>query len=223
MKLKSLMTACAILSASAGAWATGMGVRLGSTGVGVDFAVPVDYVPGLSARFGVSGLNMSRNVSATDVNYEGTLKLANASLLLDWNWNPLGILRLTGGLVYANNRVDVLGRSTGGSYTINGQTYPASAVSSLSGSIASSNKVAPYLGLGWGTVVGKGIGFYGDVGVLFQGQMDADMSAECGKSLGTAECAQLQVNVRKEADALRDSAKGFKYWPVINMGITIGF
>ncbi len=63
---------------------------------------------------------------------------------------------------------------------------------------------------------GAGVNFYFDLGVMFQGNPKASLSAACGPSLSAA-------NVAAEAIDLQNSINNFKYYPVINVGVTIGF
>lgn len=201
------------------AHAAGVGVRAGTTGVGADVAFSL--MPTLAARIGYSGLSYNHDVDVTDVNYDGKLKLSNANLLLDFS--PLGPFRITGGLIVNDNKVDITGRPSGGSYTINGVVYPASAIGSLNGTVKSGNRAAPYLGIGYGNVAGLGVNFYFDLGVMFQGTPKASLNAACGSALTPAQCAQLGNDVAAEQVRLQNDIKNFKYYPVANIGVTIGF
>lgn len=51
------------------------------------------------------------------------------------------------------------GTPTNGTYTLNGNTYSAASVGSVGGPVAVGNKVAPYLGIGYGNVSGAGVNF----------------------------------------------------------------
>ena len=200
--------------------AAGVGIRVGTTGVGGDVAF--ELVPTLSARFGYSWLNFNTSVESSDVNYDGKLKLSNGNLFLDWA--PLGpFFRFTGGLILNANKVDVTAQSTGGTYTLGGITYPAAAVGSLTGTVKAGNSAAPYLGIGYGRVAGAGVNFYADLGVMFQGTPKATLTATCGPATPAALCSQIQASTALEAIDLQDSIKNFKYYPVASIGVTIGF
>ena len=202
------------------ATAAGVGIRAGTTGIGGDVAF--DLVPTLSARFGYSWLNFNTTVESSDVNYDGTLRLSNGNLFLDWA--PLGpFFRFTGGLILNANKVDVTAQPTAGTYTLGGITYPAAAVGSLTGTVKSGNSAAPYLGIGYGRVAGAGVNFYADLGVMFQGTPKATLTATCGPATPAALCNQIQASTALEAIDLQDSIKNFKYYPVASIGVTIGF
>ncbi len=218
--INAALVAGAALAAAGSAQAAGVGVRAGTTGVGAD--VGFRLVPTLSARLGYSGLSFSRDIDVTDIEYDGTLRLSNINLLLDFSPLP-GPFRITGGFIFNDNKIDVTGRPTGGTYTLNGQAYPAAAIGSLSGTVKSGNSAAPYLGIGYGNVAGLGVNFYFDLGVMFQGTPGASLTATCGSAVPASVCSQIQRDVAAEQSRLQDQISGFKYYPVANIGVTIGF
>lgn len=220
MRHVSLAVVIAALLGAGSASAAGVGVRAGTTGIGGDVAF--DLVPTLSARVGYSWLNFNTSVDSTDVNYDAKTKLSNANLFLDWA--PLGpLFRVTGGVIFNDNKVDVTAQANGGTYTLGGTTYPAAAVGSLTGTVKSGSSAAPYLGIGYGRVAGAGVNFYADLGVMFQGTPKATLTANCGAATPAALCSQIQASTALEAIDLQDSIKNFKYYPVANIGVTIGF
>jgi hypothetical protein len=218
--IQAVAFAAATLGVAQVAQAAGIGVRAGTTGVGGD--IGFGLLPTLSARLGYSALSFSRDIDVTDVQYDGDLKLSNFSALLDFSPLP-GPFRVTGGFIFNDNKVDVTGRPSNGSYTLNGTTYPAAAVGNLAGTVKSGNRAAPYLGIGYGNVAGFGVNFYFDLGVMFQGTPDASLSATCGSGLSAAQCNRLQADVAAERNKLQNEVSGFKYYPVANIGVTIGF
>jgi len=207
------------LAATCSASAAGLGLRAGSTGVGDDIGFGI--APTLSARVGYSGLKFDTEVSTTDVNYTSRVKLSNPSGLLDWS--PLGPFRITAGIVGTNSQADLTGVPSGGTFTINGATYQASDIGNLSGTVKAGNSAAPYLGFGYGNVAGAGVNFYFDVGVMFQGSPKVTLTANCGPALPAGQCAQLQSDVAAERQRVEDKLSKYKYYPVANIGITIGF
>lgn len=189
----------AMISAGS-AHAAGFGLRAGTTGVGADVAW--DIAPTLSARVGYSALKWNHDVETSTVDYDGKLKLSNLNGMVDFH--PLGpIFRVTGGVILNDNKYDVRG--------LNG---------SLTGTVKPERSAAPYLGIGWGTVAGTGINFYADLGVMFMGSPKANLRANCAPS---AQCTALQGQVAAEEARLEDELKNFKYYPVLNLGLTIGF
>lgn len=187
--------------------AAGLGVRAGTTGLGADFGWGI--VPTLGGRIGVSGMSFKTDFETTDVNYDADANLANVNGFLDWS--PLGPFRITAGIVANNNKVDLLGRPR------------SSAVppgSTVTGTVKPEHSVAPYLGIGYGNVWTRGVNFYFDLGIMFQGTPKVDLTVNCTPS---AACTQAQNQVAAEERRVQDELNRFKYYPVLNIGITIGF
>jgi hypothetical protein len=202
--MKKNLILIGLLAAASSAQAAGIGVRAGTMGVGADIAW--NLAPALSARLGYSALDWDHDVSTDAVTYNGKLKLSNLNAFLEFH--PLGpLFRITGGFVFHDNKYDVNAARFGGS---------------LSGTVEPSNNAAPYLGIGWGTVAGAGINFYADLGIMFMGSPKARLTANCG-SLSPAACGALQAEVPAEQRRLEDELKNAKYFPVLNVGLTIGF
>ena len=210
MKYRRLILMAA-LAATGSAQAAGVGVRAGTTGLGVDFGW--DVAPTLGGRVGISGGQFSTDVDTSEVRYDAKAKLANLNLFLDWS--PLGPFRLTGGFIATSNKVDLNGQPTSG-----GSGIPAGA--SLTGTVKPERDFAPYLGVGYGNVWTAGVNFYFDVGIMFQGTPQVSLNLDCGTA-SAAQCAAAQGQVAAEQQRVQDEVKRFKYYPVLNLGITIGF
>ena len=193
------------LALAGSAQAAGIGVRAGTTGLGADIAWSV--APTLSARVGYSALKWSHDVNTDNINYDGKLKLGNFNALLDFS--PLGPFRLTGGFIFNDNKYDVQSSDIGGAGT-------------LSGTVKSGKSTAPYLGIGYGNVSGMGVNFYADLGIMFQGSPRASLNANC-TTPGSGACTTLQNLAASEQARLQDELKSFKYYPVLNIGLTVGF
>lgn len=219
--MKKILLGTALLALAGSASAVGVGVRAGTTGVGADVAIGV--APMVSARVGLSAFNYTRNFNDGDFKYDGKLQLKNTSLLLDFS-PPVMPLRVSAGIVATGNKIDVTGTPANDKYTINGQTYLASEIGSVNGQIKGSRSTAPYLGIGWGNVAGTGFNFYGDLGVMFMGGGKAALNVNCGTLIaGTPRCDQAKADGEAERKKLEDDVKSFKYFPVINIGVTVGF
>jgi hypothetical protein len=207
MRTTRFAIAALALAAAGSAQAAGIGVRAGTTGLGADVAWSV--APTLSARLGYSGLKWDRDVTTSSgIRYDGELKLSNFNALLDFS--PLGPFRITGGFIFNDNKFDAVG------------TTSAGGGSSLNGSVKMGKSAAPYLGIGYGNVSGLGVNFYADLGIMFTGSPSATITANCGTLVGAA-CTNLQAQAASERARLEDELKDFKYYPVLNIGLTVGF
>ena len=95
--------------------------------------------------------------------------------------------------------------------------------SRLNGMVEPDNAIAPYLGVGYGHLAGVGVNFYFDLGVVFQGSPKATLTGTCGAAMSAAQCAQFQSDVAAERYSLERSLDKYKYYPVGQIGITVGF
>ena len=202
----------AALATAAGlAQAGGVGVRAGTTGVGADYGF--DIAPTLGGRVGLSAMNFNTHVDTSDVRYDAKAKVLTGSLLLDWS--PLGPFRISGGFMPNRNKIDLTGQPSGGG------SFPAG--SELTGQVKPERSFAPYLGVGYGNVWTKGINFYFDLGVMFQGSPKVSLGVECGPSTTPAQCTQARNEVEAERQRVEDKIDKYKYFPVANIGLTIGW
>lgn len=204
--------------ADIGVYAKGGTLGLGG-GVGIDIS------DNLTARVGYTSYNLDKDISTSDVDYKGKVKLGGAEALLDW-YPFTGTFRVTGGLVFSRNKIDVDAKLNQ-TVDINGTTYQASDVGSLNGSVKFKSTV-PYLGIGWGNVAGKNGNFHfiADIGVEFQGSPDVKLHGSCTPAFQASnptECAQLSSDVAQEEKDLNNKVSDYKWWPVLNLGVAYRF
>jgi hypothetical protein len=209
MKYGKSVMGVALALAAGSAQAAGIGVRAGTTGLGADFGW--DLAPTLGGRIGLSGMNFNTDFDTDDVRYDAKVKLVNLNLLLDWS--PLGPFRLTAGFIANNNKIDLNGQPTSGGAPIPPGT-------SLTGTVKPDKSFAPYLGVGYGNVWTKGVNFYFDLSIMFQGSPQVSLSCQ---PAGSVQCAASQSQVAAEQQRVQDELNKFKYFPVANIGITIGW
>jgi hypothetical protein len=197
----------------------GVAATAGLSGLGADLAVSINDFLGLRAT--VSGFSVSRNGNyGTSVDWDARLRLFQAGLLLD-AFPFAGGFHLTAGVVDDGNKVNLNATpSASGTYSFNGQTYPASDIQSASASV-DWGKAVPYLGLGWGNLAGSaGLHFTSDIGVLITGSPSATVSVVCAAN---QVCSQLGPNVAAEQAKLQNDVNGLRFWPVLRFGIGFAF
>lgn len=220
----SSMLILAALSAPAHA-DVAVAARAGTFGFGGDFDIGI-FENRLALRLGYNTLSYSESVDDTDIHYDGTLKINAASAILDWHvFN--GGFRVSLGAVQRGPKVDVKGRPTNGTYTINDHTYTAAEIGELTGTVKMGSSVAPYIGIGWGNAVDKSdrVTFLFDLGVIHTGSPKADLNASCTAAIALQPngCATLQQNIAAEEADLEDELDGYKWYPVVDIGIAIRF
>jgi hypothetical protein len=206
--LLAVAEACAAPAAFAGELYTGLslpGLTLGYAG---------SWAPawGLRGEF-AGGLTLSSDGQREGLNYDGHLKAARGSLLVDWF--PLGnSFRLTGGATQNDYTVTLNGKGSTGS--INGKPVDLTG-ESFRVDVAYSH-TTPYLGLGWGHgTTGSGLGFYFDVGAQF-GRFTAETSTSVVGKYGIT-----QADVDAESQKVRDTVARYTVLPSLGLGVSYRF
>ncbi len=169
-------------------------------------------------RLGGNWLAFEHDGVEDDIDYEADATLASLGALADYH--PFrGGFRLTGGLRLNFNQADVEGRATA-DVDIGDETFTADEIGTLNGEIGF-DALAPYLGVGYGATLLEGtfsVGF--DLGVMYQGQADVDLSSEGGTLSGSA---VVNENLAREEDEVEDDLEAFAFYPVIGLAATYRF
>jgi hypothetical protein len=203
-----------------------IGGKVGSLGLGLELTAGLS--PQWNVRLGANGFNYTDDRrKAGHLEYDATAKLRTATALLDWHPGGYGF-RLSGGVVYNDNRID--GQSlvpASGLYDIGGVPVPVSLVGTLDGRI-DFDKTAGYAGLGWGNAVvpGRKLGFTFDAGVIFQGKAKVTLTPNIPASSPlndpTARAA-LDILLRREEDNIQKDVADYTLYPVVSIGLTYRF
>lgn len=200
------------------AFASDIGMDIHASTLG--FGGELNYT--LNSYFTVRGdfnrFNHTYNTTKQQINYDFNLHLQTAGVLLDLH--PFaGTFRITAG--YFSNKNDILAIATPqSSYTINGNTYSNTQVTSLSGDIGFKSAV-PYVGFGWSTLgtTSTGLGIEFDVGALLQGSPTVTLTAT-GSAVSNS---QFQSDLAAEQSKLQGDVNNFKAYPVASLGLTYRF
>ena len=200
--------------------------KAGTLGVGAELTVGLSRQ--VNARLGANAYSYSDRREASGIEYDGEAKLRTGTALLDWHPGGRGF-RLTGGVVYNDTTVE--GSSippASGIYNIGGVPVPASLVGTLDAT-AEFDPLVPYAGLGWGNAVApdKRLGFFVDLGVIFQGKADVTLipiipaNSPINTTPGAREA--LDILLRREEQDLEDDAADYDLYPVVAIGLSYKF
>lgn len=194
-----------------------IGGRAATTGFGGDLTMRM--TSWLNIRASANAFNYTYTDTYGDVSYDADLNLKSAGVLLDFH--PFhGSFRLSAGTYANGNGIDFTGQPTQ-NVTIGGQNFTPAQVGTIAGTVIF-QKYAPYLGIGWGNAVGarNQLGFNLELGVLFQGSPDVEMSSQGGTFSNDP---TLISEIGKEEQAIEDDLSGMKYYPVVAMGVSWAF
>ncbi|MCF8242882.1 MAG: hypothetical protein K9J16_15995 [Melioribacteraceae bacterium] len=168
-----------------------------------------------NARLGASLFSYSYDsgiISGEDYKFVADLSLASISALADWFPFESSSFRLSGGLFINLNTIDVTATPTV-TRQVGGDTYGPEELGDLYLDLRF-NKVAPYLGFGFGnpTAGESGLGFTFDVGTFYQGAPAVDMRA-----YGLLEPSADQ------GPLIEENLNWFKWYPIFSLGLTYKF
>jgi hypothetical protein len=195
---------------------TYLNIKGGLLGAGLE--VERSFNDKVSARVGFNYFPFDYNGTEDDIEYDFELDLMSLGVFLDWH--PFeGSFRLTGGVIYNGNSLDSTAQSAA-TYEIGDQTYTGNQIGTLNGEI-DFNDFAPYAGLGWNTAFGKDRhwGFIFELGVMFQGSPEADLTA----TGPIASQPDFMTELAKEEDNLQDDLDDFNLYPNISIGLSYRF
>lgn len=216
----------------------GTGVTFGTTGVGVEVAVP--YGAYWNIRAGVSYLGYGRTFqshgSSTSSPYEGHLRLGGARLGVDWFplaggfHVSLGVL--VPNLTQATAHIDL---QPGKTLTIEGAHYTTDAANPFRGSAHSEiSPVAPVLTVGWGNLIPRNyhrrLSFPIELGAVYEGPPTAHVTATgdicpIGQScrLASTDPGFNQNLNTALSDANSNLDRYARFFPIISVGVGYRF
>jgi len=217
MSIATLAVACAMASSGAAAQSKALGANLGTPGLGVQVTSQVSDLVVL--RGALDGMSISRNQDYSDIAYDGKAKLATGGLFADLHPGG-GAVFVSGGAYFGKREIELKAQPSA-NVEIGGVTYTPAQVGRIDGE-AKLSKFQPFLGVGFdNTYVGeRAWGFRALAGVSFSKAPKVTLAATGGAlASDPAFLAQLRI---EEAQA-REDAKDFKYFPVVQLGLTRRF
>ncbi|HEV2856506.1 MAG TPA: hypothetical protein VHC97_27210 [Thermoanaerobaculia bacterium] len=225
-RIAGLPALLCVFLATPGRAEVAVAAKAGTLGLGAE--VTVGLSPRLNFRVGANGFNYSDRREASGIEYDAEAQLRTATGLLDLYPSGRGF-HLTAGLVYNDTKVE--GSSIAppsGTYDIGGVPVPVSFVGTLDAT-ADFDPIVPYVGLGWGNAVATSgnLGFYVDLGVVFQGEADITLIPilPANSPINTTPGARqaFDILLRREEQDLEDEASDYDYYPVLSFGLSYRF
>lgn len=174
------------------------------------------FGPNFNARLGIAFFSYSADGgggTGDDYKYAGTLDLFSISALADYFPWERGF-RISAGFLINLNKASAEMTPTK-TYTVGGDLYTPDKLGIMNADV-DFNKVAPYIGIGFGnpTAGDKGLGFTFDIGTIYQGSPNVDLSAT----------GLIAPSASPEQEAtIEDNLSWFKWYPVVSFGLTYKF
>lgn len=204
------------LAAGAAQAQISVGGSIGTTGGSVEASAKI--LPIVAIRGGYNYFQYEADDTYDDVAYTGDLDLTTFGAFVDVH--PFGnAFMITGGAFIGDKTLDLLATPTA-NVQIGNQTFTPTQVGTLSLN-ADMEKTAPFLGLGWDTSFDtKGLGFKFIAGAMFAGSPQVDLRASGGT---LSNDANFQNQLTIEEQNLQEDIDNYEFYPVVQIGLTLGF
>lgn len=198
----------------------GVGVRLGTTGIGGEAAVELvpDY---LNLRVAGNGGTWDVDVNEDDVTYETELNLQTWLAVLDWHVGG-GPFKIVIGGCY--NGTDASGTASPvNPIEVGDVTYTPAQIGKLYAS-AEYDSFGGYLGIGFGNIASSKNGHWTaslDLGVMIFTEPDLTLDSRGGTLSNTP---GVQEQLQNELDNFSDDyIEWLRYYPVLSIGLAVRF
>ena len=201
----------------------GFAIKASTLGAGLEYQR--NFQPKTNFRLGFNTWTYDQDGTEGGIQYQADLELRTLGLIVDYHpWE--GIFRVSGGVMYNGNELEMQASlATAGTVDIGGRTYTIGANDFLRNSVEF-NKIAPYVGLGWGNALSqdKKWGFLFDIGLVVQGDPDINVStSDFTTSNAGITADQFATDVAAEKKELEDALDSFNIYPVVSLGISYKF
>jgi hypothetical protein len=204
-------------SATEKKWGVSAHLQAGTLGLlGVDAGYR--FSPLFNARLGINTVGTGFNYSNSGVDYRGNWQPTNIHLLGDYFPFGSNSLRLTGGFIAQNNRINGTAQANGGVINLNGVDVPASDAGTINADGGFGSSIAPYLGIGYGSPISPGLSFNADLGVMFPGSPSVKLT----RSGGIAS-ADIDNQLAQQEQRTNNDLKGFTAYPFLAIGFSYAF
>jgi hypothetical protein len=217
--LRRTLLAAAVLVAvpsAVSAQTLSVGARAGTLGLGGEVGVRLMNLVVLRGGAGILPVSFSGELGQSDLqfNVKPTSPLANVGL--DLSLGDFG-LRVGGGMLFLPNGTEIEGRYTG---TVNfgGRQYDGSQIGDLTG-LLDHGSTAPYVKIGFGSMTGRGMNIFMDLGAGFLTEPSLTLSA----SGPARNDPQFQNSLEQERVSIEENARKYmRILPIFSLGVRYG-
>lgn len=218
MKRSSLRTCLRLglaLSAAAPAGAQEIYTQGGTQGGGIGAALALNAWAGVRAD--LDGFNMSRDFHAGGNSFDGRLKVRHAGLYLDLFLLQGSGVRVTGGVIFNDDRLNGKAVPRNGYYYLDGQRIAALPGQTTRVTVRHAHAL-PYLGIGFGhQPTRRGLGLVADIGVAYGRPRESyDLPPLLTHLAPPALIADEQASVH-------DSVQRYRFYPIAQIGLSYRF
>jgi hypothetical protein len=203
--------------------AQSIGASVGTIGAELEYSRIIQPEYNLAVRVSVGGVHWSDDYDDTDVHYDTDVDLFNMGAILEYHPFASGFY-IGAGAYYNNSDFSLTATPTGGTYEFNGVEYNAQDAGTVTGDVYGLNKFVPYIGIGYDTSLfsSGNLFFTFKAGAWYQDSPKVDLvSHNCNNN--QINCDKLRYDLDQEEQDINDDIEDYKWWPVIQLGISYRF
>lgn len=192
--------------------------RAGTLGLGAEVVIVANDWIALRGGAGLLGFDADiTSVSGLEDNRTGEVGVPKSVYTFGADI-AVGNFRLGGGMLYKQaDPTYAIKLGSGAEIDIGANTYTEPEVTQLTTTLVS-EAWAPYVLLGFGQHMTRGVGIFLDVGVAFLDQSDLELSATGDQTVLTSR--RFREDLRAERrNSLEDAGDLVNYWPILNLGL----
>jgi hypothetical protein len=205
-----------------------IGVSVGTIGADIEYSKLISQKHNLALRLFAGGLSYDDSYDDTDTHYDTNIQLMNLGVTLEYH--PLQNGFYVGvGTIFQNNKYTLEAKPKDNKYDFNGNQYLANMVGSVHGETYGLNDLVPYLGVGYdASLFDSGKWFFTfKAGAWYQDSPKLKLTAhDClldsipGSPIG---CNDLRYDLDKEEADINEDLETYKWWPVVQFGMSYKF
>ncbi len=196
--------------------------------LGLGGALVAKINPNLNARVGINAFSFDLTYEETRASYDSEVNLFNILTAIDYYPAKNSGFHTSLGVVYNNNNADGVATASDIIEDVDLGTFDIAVddLLDVNADVSTSRNFAPYIGIGWGNPIAGGLRFWANVGVMFPGSPDVDLSPnfQLDESLISDEVRQdIEDGIEEEERDIEDELEGFNIFPIVSIGLSYSF
>jgi len=196
--------------------------------LGLGGAVVAKISPNFNARVGLNAFGFNFTFEETRASYDADVNLFNVATTIDYYPFKNSGFYLSTGAVFNNNNVDGVATASDivEDVDLGAIEVDVDELLSVDADVELGQSVAPYIGIGWGNPIVGGLRFWGNLGVMFPGSPNVELSPDfqIDENLIPDDIIQeIDEEIAEEEADIDDEISNFNIFPIVSIGLSYSF
>lgn len=192
--------------------------------LGLGGAVVAKINPHLNTRVGINAFGFDLTYDETRASYDSEVNLFNIGTTLDYYPFEKSGFNVSLGVIYNDNNADGVAVASDivdvdlGAFNID-----VNDLLNVNAKVETSRNFAPYLGIGWGNPIAGSLRLWGNLGVMFPGSPEVELSPDflLNQDIVPDNIKQeIQDNLDEEEESIEEDLDRFNIYPVVSIGLS---